>query len=157
MGAVQRLMSRRRLRARIVQGAAVGVALPFGCFPEYEGTALASGDPRRVRFGMVSAMHHRGTAMVADKQVRSPDDAPRRSGAGIDQAQDQYLLAPRRTDGRKTQRPQVTGGRAPGRERSPMADHHSAQRRHSDLGTRLAKNTRFRSLGASCTGNPAST
>jgi hypothetical protein len=51
MGAVERLMSRRRMMQGILQGSAVTIALPFlDCFMNGNGTALANGAPRRVRF-----------------------------------------------------------------------------------------------------------
>src|ERR1700750_1296484 len=65
MGAVERLLSRRRVMRGMLNGSAVTVALPFlDCFLDGNGVALADGSPRRGRF----APWVFGTGFTAGKQ-----------------------------------------------------------------------------------------
>ena len=127
MGATERLLSRRRVMRGLMNGGAVTVALPFlDCFLDVNGTAMADGTPRRVRF----AHWFFGNGFTAGQQW-SPDAnrlaegrqaAERNRAAGSGQGQDQHPLAPerrRRMAARTARTPRA--GRARGRARCRSA------------------------------------
>ena len=162
MGATERLLSRRRVMRGMLHGSAVSVALPFlNCFLDGNGTALADGSPRRVRF-----VHwFFGNGITAGQQWW-----PDQTGAlsGITLPHEIAALEPIKTkinilshlqvltDG-KPNRPHVSGWQGSWQGTVGTGPTVAAPSVDTMIADQIGQNTRFRSLGASCTGNPAST
>lgn len=163
MGTVERLMNRRRVMRGMLNGAAVTVALPFlNCFLNENGTALAAtGAPRRIRF-----VHwFFGNGITAGQQWWPDKPGPL---AGITLPTEIAALEPFKakinilshldvqTDG-KPNRPHITGWQGSWQGMVPDGATAAAPSVDALISDQIGQNTRFRSLGASCTGNPAST
>jgi hypothetical protein len=163
MGAVARLMNRRRVLKGILQGSAVTIALPFlNCFLDDNGTALAAtGAPRRVRF-----VHwFFGNGITAGQQWW-PDQAGALSGmtlpheiAALEPVKAKINILSHldvTTDGRPNQ-PHVSGWQGFWQGTVGTGPTVPAPSVDTLISDQIGQNTRFRSLGASCTGNPANT
>jgi Protein of unknown function (DUF1552) len=162
MGAKERLLSRRRVMRGMLNGSAVTVALPFlDCFLDGNGTALADGSPRRVRF----AHWFFGNGFTAGQQWW-PDQPGALSGMKLPDT-----IAPLEAvktkinilshlgvlpDGRPN-RPHVTGWQGSWLGTVPSGATVAAPSVDTMISKQIGQNTRFQSLGASCTGNAAST
>jgi hypothetical protein len=156
-------MNRRRVLRGLLQGSAVTIALPFlNCFLNDNGTALAAtGAPRRIRF-----VHwFFGNGITAGQQWW-PDQAGALSGMTL--PVEISALEPYKAkinilshldvmpDG-KPNRPHITGWQGSWQGMVPDGATASAPSVDTLISDQIGQNTRFRSIGASCTGNPAST
>ena len=162
MRATERLLSRRRVMQGVLQGSAVTVALPFlDCFLDGNGVALAAdGSPRRVRF----AHWFFGNGFTAGKQwwpdqtgsltgVKLPDEI-----APLEEVKDKINIISHLSvhqDGRPN-RPHVTGWQGAWQGTVPAGPNVAAPSVDAMISDVIGKDTRFKSLGASCTGNPGS-
>jgi len=162
MGAKERLLSRRRVMRGIVHGSAVTVALPFlNCFLNENGTALADGTPRRVRF----AHWFFGNGITAGQQWW-PDKPGALAGqtlpievAALEEVKDKINIVSHLNvlaDGRPN-RPHQTGWQGAWQGTVPSGPSVAAPSVDNMISEAIGTNSRFRSLGASCTGNAAST
>jgi hypothetical protein len=161
MGAVERLLSRRRVMRGLMHGSAVTVTLPFlDCFLDGNGTALADGTPRRVRFvhyffgnGITSGSTWWPEQNGPLSQAKLPDQI-----APFEAVKDKInILSHLNTnpDGRSN-RPHITGWQGYWQGTVPVGPTVAAASVDTMISDVVSKDTRFRSLGASCTGNPAS-
>ena len=162
MGATERLLSRRRVMRGMLNGSAVTVALPFlNCFLDGNGTALADGSPRRVRF----AHWFWGNGLTAGQQWW-PEKTGALSGmtlpkeiSPLEAVKDKINIFSHLDvlpDGRPN-RPHATGWQGSWLGTVPSGASVAAASVDTKISDMIGQNTRFRSLGASCTGNPAST
>lgn len=162
MRATERLLSRRRVLRGLMQGGAVTVALPFlNCFLNVNGTALADGSPRRVRFahwfwgnGFTAgqAWAPEQTGMLKDIELTNEIRALEKVKTKINLIS--HLNVPQ--DGHAN-RPHTTGWQGAWQGMVPAGPRVAAPSVDTLISEQISKETRFRSLGASCTGNPAST
>ena len=162
MGALDRLLSRRRVMRGMLNGSAVTVALPtLNYFLDGNGTAMADGSPRRVRF-----VHwFFGNGFTAGKQWW-PDKPGALSGitlpheiSPLEAVKDKINIFSHLgvlTDG-KPNVPHVTGWQGFWQGTVPAGGTVAAPSVDTMISDTIGQNTRFRSLGASCTGNAAST
>ena len=161
MGAIERLLSRRRVMRGMLNGSAVTVALPFlDCFLDGNGVALADGSPRRVRF----AHWFFGNGFTAGKQWW-PDQAGALAGqtlppdiAPLEAIKSKINIFSHLdvlTDG-KPNRGHSTGPQGHWQGTVPSGPNVAAPSVDTMISDQIGQNTRFRSLGATCTGNPAS-
>ena len=162
MGTVKNLMNRRRVLRGMLQGSAVTISLPFlDCFLNGNGTALANGAPRRVRF-----VHWFFGNGITPRQQRWPDQAGALSGMTLPQEIAAFEPIKGKinifshldviADG-KPNRPHITGWQGSWQGTVPDGATSTAPSVDTLISDQIGQNTRFRSLGASCTGNPAST
>ena len=162
MSALEKLLSRRRVMRGLLQGSAVTVALPFlDCFLDENGVALADGKPRRVRFahwffgnGIVAGQQWWPDQVGSTKDVKLPYEIsplePLKAKLNIFS---HLNVIP---DGRAN-RPHQTGWQGSWQGTVPSGPTVAASSVDALISDVVSKDTRFRSLGASCTGNPAST
>ncbi len=161
MRASERLLSRRGLMRGMLQGSAVTVALPFlDCFLDGNGVALADGTPRRVRF----AHWFFGNGFTAGKQWW-PDKTGSLKGvmlpaeiAPLEAVKDKINIISHLNvlpDGRPN-RPHMTGWQGYWQGTVPQGPSVAAPSVDALISDHIGKGTRFKSLGASCTGNPGS-
>ena len=162
MGAAQRLVNRRRVMRGMMNGSAVTVALPFlNCFLDGNGSAMADGSPRRVRF-----VHwFFGNGITAGQQW-APDQVGALSGItlpeqikALESIKSKINIVSHMqvlTDG-KPNRPHTTGWQGGWLGTVPAGASVAAPSVDTMISDQIGQNTRFRSLGASCTGNPATT
>ncbi len=159
MRATERLLSRRRVMHGVLQGSAVTLALPFlDCFLDGNGVALADGTPRRVRF----AHWFFGNGFTAGKQWW-PDKTGSLKGvtlpeeiAPLEVVKDKINILSHMNvlpDG-KPNRPHVTGWQGTWQGTVPAGATVSAPSVDTMISDQIGGGTRFKSLGASCTGNP---
>ena len=162
MGATERLLSRRRIMRGFLNGSAVTVALPFlDCFLDGNGAALADGSPKRIRF----AHWFFGNGFTAGRQWW-PDQTGSLKGvtlpeeiAPLEAIKDKINIISHMNvipDGR-TNRPHVTGWQGSWQGTVPTGATVAAPSVDTMISDQIGANTRFKSLGASCTGNPGST
>src|SRR5450631_1708035 len=162
MGARERLLSRRRVMRGMLNGSAVTVALPFlNCFLDGNGMAMADGSPRRVRF----AHWFFGNGLTAGQQWW-PDKTGALSSitlpkeiSPLEAVKDKINIFSHLdvlADGRPN-RPHITGWQGSWLGTVPSGPTVAAPSVDTKISDMIGQNTRFRSLGASCTGNPAST
>ncbi len=162
MGAAERLLSRRRVMRGLLQGSAVTVALPFlDCFLDGNGVALADGTPRRVRFihyffgnGITSGQQWWPDQVGSMKDAKLPPEV-----AKMEAVKDKINIISHmntNTDG-KSNRPHITGWQGYWQGSVPVGPTVAAPSVDALIAEVHSKDTRFRSLGASCTGSPSST
>src|SRR5438067_13407484 len=162
MGAAERLFSRRRVMRGVLNGSAVTVALPFlNCFLDGNGAALADGSPKRIRF----AHWFFGNGFTAGRQWW-PDQTGSLTGvtlpheiSPLEAVKDKLNILSHLdvlTDGRAN-RPHVTGWQGFWQGTVPSGGTVAAPSVDTMISDQIGHKTRFRSLGASCTGNAAST
>ena len=160
MGARERLLSRRRVMRGLLQGSAVTVALPFlDCFLDGNGVALADGTPRRVRFahwffgnGFTAGQQWWPEQTGSLKGVKLPDEI-----APLEAVKDKINIISHLNvipDGRPN-RPHITGYQGSWQGTVPSGASVAAPSVDAIISETVSQNTRFRSLGASCTGNAA--
>ena len=160
MGARERLLSRRRVMRGLLQGSAVTVALPFlDCFLDGNGVALADGTPRRVRFahwffgnGLTAGQKWWPEQTGSLKDVKLPDEI-----AGLESVKDKINIVSHLgvlPDGRPN-RPHNTGWQGAWQGTVPSGPGNAVPSADTTISDVVGQNPRFRSLGASCTGNGA--
>jgi len=161
MGAQERLLSRRRVMRGMMHGSAVTVALPFlNCFLDGNGVALADGTPRRVRFAhwFFGNGFTAGRKWWLDKPGPIGDQVLPEELAPLESIKDKINIISHLNvlpDGRPN-RPHQTGWQRFWQGPVPSGPSVAAPSVDAMISEAVGQNTRFRSLGASCTGNAAS-
>ena len=162
MGAIERLLSRRRVMRGFMHGSAVTVALPFlDCFLDGNGAALADGTPKRVRF-----VHYFFGNGITSGSTWWPDQPGSLAAAKLpdqisafEPVKDKINVFSHfntNPDGRSN-RPHMLGWQGYWQGTVPVGPTVAAASVDTFISDVISKDTRFRSLGASCTGNPADT
>lgn len=160
MRAIQRL-SRRRVLRGVLAGSAVTVALPFlECFLNEHGSALANGMPLRTRFEhwFFGNGFTAGRQWWPDKAGKLADLQLPAEIAALESVKDKiniFSMLNVNPDGRPN-RPHITGWQGSWLGTVPTGATVNSPSVDALISAQIGTTTRFRWLGASCTGNAAS-
>lgn len=160
MSTIEKL-SRRRILHGMLAGSAVTVALPFlECFLNDNGTALAGGMPMRTRFEhwFFGNGFTAGRQWWPDKPGKLADLQLPAEIAALESVKDKiniFSMLNVNPDGRPN-RPHITGWQGSWLGTVPSGNTVTSPSVDVMISSQIGTTTRFRSLGASCTGNAAS-